>query len=648
MNDDTFFDPDVENTAIQPAQYYVDQDGTLRFITQYISSVNFDGTIEILTDERLVSEVNPGMLFSPEGFLESNYFPVVALDFEDPDFSGQEPTEYTIVYLNDANQIKTMSFSSSTSVYVRYEDWDSKDLGSFGWTITSGGNAIFSNVAVRGRVEATEGEILGNLSLGGSLTASTNNGQVIISSSGIFGSTSSGSIEINNITGNVEISGNITVDSGIAKELTVGEEFFPIINVVGESSSPNRFIMTVPYSIPGGGIKSNINRTLSVGDYFKLQGTSPNGHLVWLWDMSDIQQFSYNNQVAQVISASFESTSRYLCEITVGPGSFITEYNLGLVPSTASSGSFTIGRVLIGADSYFSMSAPEGGVRLDGIIFDTPFPYSFFDDYIPDYIDSSGRFKLGKGKLTFDGENLTIDANLAVGDLSASYALLSNLASAGQTLINGANISTGNINANLIQSGSITSAVISGNTIKGGTISGQTISGGTISGTFINGGFGSFSGAVTATSGNFGTAGQGWSINSYYLSGPSNGISLAAFGFDNVGPGIIWGTPSQLEAGIFYNYNLNEILFQGSTNNAGKKNIGIVAGFAGTQGTVRISGSQINLSSPTSVNGTLSATSISATSITGQNGIETRQVVISTSAPSSPGSYRAGTLWAVI
>ena len=57
------------------------------------------------------------------------------------------------------------------------------------------------------------------------------------------------------------------------------------------------------------------------------------------------------------------------------------------------------------------------------------------------------------------------------------------LENAGETTINGSNITTGTINADLIKSGTI-----SGRAINGGTISGTNISGGTVSGASISGG----------------------------------------------------------------------------------------------------------------------------------------------------------------
>lgn len=70
------------------------------------------------------------------------------------------------------------------------------------------------------------------------------------------------------------------------------------------------------------------------------------------------------------------------------------------------------------------------------------------------------------------------------------YVTLTNLATSGQTTINGSNIKTGTIDAHLVNvtnlnADNITSGTISCNRLSGGIINGQTISGGTINGSHI-------------------------------------------------------------------------------------------------------------------------------------------------------------------
>ena len=242
---DNYFGSDDTNMSIENVKGYIDDTGLLRIKTPSISSYNFDGVIPSAISIITASALQPGMKVSFTGSADANiYYNILSVLNEDDFVTGSALSSTYIEYLDDNSELQSVTYGASSSLPVLYEDWDEKYLGTRGWYISNEGNAIFSNVAVRGRVEATEGSIEGNLELGGALTASTNNGQIIISSSGIFGSTSSGSIEVNTINGNIEISGNITVDSGFAKELIVGEEFFPIGSITGYSGS-NLFIMII-------------------------------------------------------------------------------------------------------------------------------------------------------------------------------------------------------------------------------------------------------------------------------------------------------------------------------------------------------------------------------------------------------------------
>jgi hypothetical protein len=164
-----------------------------------------------------------------------NFYKVLSNNVGDRAFTASPSNEIVIEYLDNDQLVQVLSASVNDIFSVSYENWDGKDLGSTGWYLGNSGNAIFSNVAVRGRIEATEGVIEGGLSLGGSLTASTNVGQIILSSSGIFGSTASGSFNLNTISGQINITGQINAKSGEISYLTVGDNNFPILNIVGAS-----------------------------------------------------------------------------------------------------------------------------------------------------------------------------------------------------------------------------------------------------------------------------------------------------------------------------------------------------------------------------------------------------------------------------
>jgi hypothetical protein len=51
------------------------------------------------------------------------------------------------------------------TVYLVYESWEERNIGSDGWTISSSGNAIFNNLAVRGEINATSGNFDGFLTV---------------------------------------------------------------------------------------------------------------------------------------------------------------------------------------------------------------------------------------------------------------------------------------------------------------------------------------------------------------------------------------------------------------------------------------------------------------------------------------------------
>lgn len=57
---------------------------------------------------------------------------------------------------------------TTNPIYAIREDWANKQLGETGWLITSAGNAIFTNVAARGTIEAVDG-YLNNLDVNGTL-----------------------------------------------------------------------------------------------------------------------------------------------------------------------------------------------------------------------------------------------------------------------------------------------------------------------------------------------------------------------------------------------------------------------------------------------------------------------------------------------
>lgn len=432
------FDSESLNLGVQPVQYYVDNDGSLKFISEYISSSNFNGTIPVVSTTISASSIVPGMYISVTGSgVNSQYYPVVSISVDDPELEDTPSQSMTVTYIDGENIAENIYLDQLDLVDVKYENWDEKDLGTSGWGITSGGNAIFSNVAVRGRIEATEGEISGDLTLGGSLTASNSGGYLTISSSGIFGYTSSGLFHLDNINGEMSFTGDITANSGKVKKLTIGAgKSYPIVSLTGTASvkygerDSGNFILTVDPN----------SKNFSPGDYFYLAGVKTSGSAFiidngtglnspidpagFFTNLSLNSDGSWNNTyVYQIITASYLSGSpqydKYFCRLQQG----LVASNYDFSQVTGTSGSMNFGYVYFGEYSTYSLS---GGTFIDGLVLSTVGPGTLFETYIPDYIDLSGKLRLGKGNLTFDGDSLNVVGNITAlgGEISGDLAIV--------------------------------------------------------------------------------------------------------------------------------------------------------------------------------------------------------------------------------
>jgi hypothetical protein len=143
---------------------------------EQLSSINFSGSFGKTITTKKVKNLEPGevIISSDPGIANSNEIYLVS--FLDEDTIEDGSTIYYIYYLDQgtADQKKyTVGSSESDFRYtgeeditVEVEDPLKVDPGSAGWAISKYGNAVFSNVYVRGEIEATSGEISGSLSIG--------------------------------------------------------------------------------------------------------------------------------------------------------------------------------------------------------------------------------------------------------------------------------------------------------------------------------------------------------------------------------------------------------------------------------------------------------------------------------------------------
>lgn len=152
------------------------EDNTMFLLSNRVASLNFDGLIP--RDNSLVyaSDLTVGQtIFSTDPTARDNSFFITRIDTAVVTVEGVDETSYSLFYLgqNDLEEQYTYgaenidgSFSQNHLFNVYKDDVSDISLGNNGWMLTNEGNAVFSNVFVRGTVEATSGKIDGILKIG--------------------------------------------------------------------------------------------------------------------------------------------------------------------------------------------------------------------------------------------------------------------------------------------------------------------------------------------------------------------------------------------------------------------------------------------------------------------------------------------------
>jgi hypothetical protein len=153
-------------------------DGSFKLYSEQLSSINFDGVATKKQTKTKVSDLKPGQTVMVS---DASYSSTLAFitkvevrdgfiddDPEQPvkkyyiyhvsEFSMEQPFTYNATY-GDA-------YSANAELYVVRDDVENFVIGNDGWALTNNGNAIFSNVFARGRIEATSGRIDGTLDVG--------------------------------------------------------------------------------------------------------------------------------------------------------------------------------------------------------------------------------------------------------------------------------------------------------------------------------------------------------------------------------------------------------------------------------------------------------------------------------------------------
>jgi hypothetical protein len=183
------------NTNLYPLLGYdkPEQD-SFSLTNKFIQSWSFDGVIplqlnyvDVYNKDYGVFNVKPGdyIYVLNESTNQFETKPVISVT-TDPDLSyfsengeegGTQITSFTsnvfIEYLDEMGLSKIQTIVTeldeegfpSNKVSLLSENWEQKILGSSGWMISSSGNAIFNNLAIRGEIDAVSGKFSGNLSV---------------------------------------------------------------------------------------------------------------------------------------------------------------------------------------------------------------------------------------------------------------------------------------------------------------------------------------------------------------------------------------------------------------------------------------------------------------------------------------------------
>lgn len=150
MSENTFNSLEI-NLQTQPLPTYIDADGSFKLNTPMLSSFDFDGLIPKFDGNINAIDIKPGYMIQA---VPGEYFPVVSVEYDEDGMEDTPSGIVTINYINDQGNTVSVDYDEADPVPVVYENWDEKSLGTQGWGITAGGNAIFTNVAVRGDFEA--------------------------------------------------------------------------------------------------------------------------------------------------------------------------------------------------------------------------------------------------------------------------------------------------------------------------------------------------------------------------------------------------------------------------------------------------------------------------------------------------------------
>jgi hypothetical protein len=283
------------------------------------------------------------------------------------------------------------------TVYLVYEEWEEKNLGSDGWMISSSGNAIFNNLAVRGEINATSGNFDGFVTV--------NNGAMKIGSnvnSSKYASIQSFQIISNKVVLTTRENHNFLVGESVLVENTNSiiamSPVFPASNLTVTGVSGN-----------GTQITYTCANSLVAGSIVNILGVSPSSYN--LQQVAVVSPTSTNFKIAGTTQTAYVSGGSV--EVTG-------------IPSNAVDidGTYTITNVTANTISYSFVASNSGPFTLYGgtVSFGDLNSGIFINDN--NYWYDDGKFKLGNDINSVDWDNSTLSV---FGDLYARTGKIGSL-----------------------------------------------------------------------------------------------------------------------------------------------------------------------------------------------------------------------------
>jgi hypothetical protein len=169
---------------VQPLRGVFDGYGNFSILSEGISSINFNGSFGKTIVTKKVKDLKVGDIITSSDVGVRQTLPLMIVSFVH-NASVQNTTKFYVYYLNQTSganipyvtgattNINDVYFTGEEDITVEIEDPVIFDMGENGWAISKYGNALFSNVKMRGEIEATAGEISGILEIGPSMQLGT-------------------------------------------------------------------------------------------------------------------------------------------------------------------------------------------------------------------------------------------------------------------------------------------------------------------------------------------------------------------------------------------------------------------------------------------------------------------------------------------